>query len=109
MAQLPTAEALGETPVPVLPRRTPMLAYYRPTTGMEEVPAQELNRGAGELAGAAQVALRAKEQQDNLRAEDALNQLRTKETDLTFGANGFANLKGAQAVNQPVLKSYGGQ
>lgn len=52
-----------------------------------------------------------KEQQDRFdrtRAEDALNQLRDKQLDLTVGEkNGFSLKKGADAVNQPLLKEYG--
>lgn len=109
MAQLPSAESLGERPVPVLPRRTPMIAYYRPTTGLEDFGSQELARGAGEMESAAVLALNAKQQQDTLRAEDAFTQLRQAQIGLTFGQNGFALLRGGAAVNAPILKTYGAQ
>jgi hypothetical protein len=50
-----------------------------------------------------------KEQQDGLRAEDAFNTFRKTQIELTYGKDGFANLKGANAVNQPILKTYGAQ
>ena len=108
MAKLPGAEAFGERPVVNLPRRTPMIATYRPTSGFEETASQELGQSASEFSQAANVALQAKEQQDNLRAEDAVTQLRQRQMELTLGPQGFANLKGGDAVNKPILKQYGG-
>ena len=51
MAKLPDQTALGERPAPVLPRRTPMIAEYRPTTGMEGATAEQLGHTAGEGYG----------------------------------------------------------
>lgn len=109
MARLPGAEALGERPSPVLPRRTPLVADYRATSGFEEASAQVLGHSAAELERASGIAVQAQEQQDALRAEDAFNQLRAKQIDMTFGKDGFANLKGGNAVNRPLLKEYGSE
>lgn len=49
------------------------------------------------------------ERQDTLRVEDAWNKLRSKQDDLTYGQQGFVNLKGGDAVNAPLLKTYGDQ
>ncbi len=44
---------------------------------------------------------------DTLRAEDAFNTLRQKQLDLTFDPEkGFANRKGANAVNAPLFQDY---
>jgi hypothetical protein len=52
--------------------------------------------------------LREKERYDDVRVEDAFNQLREKQLDLTYGQeDGFANLKGGDAVNRPLLKEWG--
>ncbi len=99
MARLPGAEALGERPVPTLPRRTPQVALFRPTTGMEDAGAQALAHGGAELQQAASVALQAKEHQDTLIAEDAYNRLQAKRLELEFDPKtGFRNVQGLGAM-----------
>jgi hypothetical protein len=46
---------------------------------------------------------------ENLRVEEAVNQLRGKQLELTQGQDGFANIKGADAVNRknPLTDDYG--
>lgn len=107
MAHLPDYTSLGERPTPQLPRRTPMVAEYRPTSGFEGSAAESLGHTGNEFERAASIALQAKEQQDTVRAEDAVNQLRMKQLDMTYGKEGFANLKGGDAVNRPLMKEYG--
>lgn len=109
MAQLPDFEALGERPAPVQPRRTPNIALYRPTSGMEEVPAQVMAHSGAEMQQAAHMALASQEYQDSLRAEDAFTKLRQTQIDLAYGKTGFMGLKGGDAVNKPILKTYGDQ
>lgn len=109
MAQLPDSQALGERPEPVLPRRTPQIASYRATTGMEDFTSQTLAHEGAEFENAASNFLKAQEYHDTLRAEDAFTQLRQKQIDLTYGDGGFANLKGGDAVNKPILKTYKAQ
>ena len=86
-----------------------MVATLRTTTGFEGIPAQEASRESEQFSQSSALALKAQEQHDIVRAEDATNRLRQKQVDLTFGPQGFANLKGADAVNPPVLKAYGDQ
>ncbi len=107
MARLPDSSALGERPMPVPASRSPAVAQYNPRTGFEDVPAQALEHSGAEMEHAASIVFQMKEQQDNLRAEDAFNQLRQKQIDLASGPDGFMNIKGANAVNQPILKTYG--
>lgn len=109
MARLPGAEALGERPVPVLPRRTPMVAEYRSGTGMEDVPAQTQAHTSAEFQQTANVVFQAKEQQDTLAAEDAFNKLRLKLTDLTYGKDGIMAQKGSAAMNRDLPAEYGGR
>lgn len=109
MAQLPTAEALGERPAPAVPRRTPNIATYDPTSGFEGTGAQELAFSANQVEGAFHYAVAAKEQQDTLAAEAAFSQLRQKQIDLTYGPKGVMSLKGADAVNRDVPSEFGKQ
>lgn len=109
MARLPGSEALGERPAPALPRRTPMVAEYRPTTGFEDAGAQSMAHTSAEFQQAAAVVLTAKDQQDTLAAEDAYNKLRLKQVDLTYGPNGIMSLKGSQTMNRDLPAEYGGQ
>jgi len=62
---------------------------------MEEVPAQVMAHSGAEMQQAAHMALAAQEYQDSLRAEDAFTQLRQKQSDLSYGKQGFMTLKGA--------------
>ncbi len=53
---------------------------------------------------------RENERTDTLRAEDAFNQLRATQLDLTLGKeNGVGRLKGGDAVNAPVLEQFTGR
>lgn len=74
---------------------------------MEGVAGQELAVSGEHMQVAAQVAMRMQDEQDTLRAEDAFNKLRKQQIDLTSGQQGYMNLKGENAVNQPVLREYG--
>ena len=74
------------------------------TLGLQQEAKNEAERKRLEAAAKAEQA-----QQDTLRAEDAYNQLRNRQLDLTTGEGGFTTLKGAQAVNQPILKTYSEQ
>lgn len=107
MAHLPDYTALGERPTPQQPRHTSAIAEYRPTSGFEGASAESLAHSGREFEQAAHFALQAQEQQDVIRAEDAVNALRQKQLDMTYGKDGFANLKGGNAVNRPLMKEYG--
>lgn len=62
--------------------------------------------GVGEDVATA--TLREKERFDQTSVEDAFNQLREKQLDLTLGdENGFTKLRGGDAVKRPVLKEWG--
>lgn len=106
MAKLPDFTELGQTPIP---RRPSGIAGYQPTTGLEDFKARTDARSAEEVQSAASFAMKAVEEHDHLRAEDAYNKLQQKKIDLTFGDSGFARLKGGDAVNKPILKEYGSQ
>lgn len=107
MPTLPDFTQLGERPTPSLPRRSPNIATARATSGMEGVAAQEMTQTAAHLDAASRIAFQIQDEHDTLRAEDAFNQLRQRQIDMTYGDSGYMKLQGANAVNQPVLKNYG--
>lgn len=109
MSKLPDSTALGEVPQIQQPRRTPMLATYRPTSGFEDVPSSELAFAGSQLSEGARFAQQAQQQNDTLRVDDMVTQAKRAQIDLTYGKQGFANLKGGDAVNAPLLKDYGGK
>ncbi len=106
MAKLPDFTDLGQSPTP---RRSTGVASYQPTSGLEDFGARVKARSGEEFGQAAAFAMKAAEEHDVLRAEDAYNKLQQRKIDLTFGDNGFARLKGGDAVNTPVLKNYGSE
>lgn len=79
-----------------------------PRLGAEAEGLLQLGHALGTAGHEAAVAsMREKERYDATRTEDAFNQLRAKQLDLTAGQeNGFTNLKGGDAVNKPVLKDW---
>lgn len=82
-----------------------------PHLGAEAQGILALGRSLGSVGQDIAVAtLRERERYDDTRVEDAFNQLREKQLDLTLGEeNGFANLKGGDAVNRPLLKEWTGK
>ena len=46
---------------------------------------------------------------DTMRAEDAFNQLRQRQQQLTMGEGGFVHAKGSDAVTKPLLQDYSKQ
>jgi len=59
----------------------------------------ELGQGLGNVASAFE---KARQEADQFRADDALNQLREAELDLTYGQDkGYTQLKGVQALQRP--------
>lgn len=106
MAKLPDFTALGERPVPVSRGN---VTPFRPTSGLEGEAERGLAVAGNEFEKTANVLLKAKEEADTLAAEDAFNKLKQKQLDLTYGKDGFLNLKGADAVNRDVPAQYGTQ
>ena len=65
-----------------------------------------LGIAAQELAPAFKELHKAEIQNDTLMAEDALNQYRASQIDLTVGQEGFTKVRGKDAVNTPLLENY---
>lgn len=104
MSQLPDYTALGERPLPTVPRRTPNIATYDPTSGFEDAASQNLQRDSTEMEQAVHYAIQAKEQSDTLGAEAAFNTYREKQ--LGFRQE-MLNLRGADAANRDLPGEYG--
>lgn len=109
--KLPTADSLGPRPVP---QPGSSVASYRVDDSGEMQ-----GRALMQLGGALQregdqiLQIQKAEQEkeknrvDTMRAEDAFTKLREKQLDLTVGPkNGFVNIKGGDAINQPLFEDY---
>lgn len=90
------------------------LASYRADFGGNEQAGQALMQSGKQIEHAGdEIYARAKVEQDKIdtiKAEEAFTKLREKQLDLTVGEkNGYARLKGANAVNVPVIDQWGTQ
>lgn len=105
---MPTLPAsLGERPPPRPAANVASLSFGQPGEASQ---AQEL-MGASRQFGALGNELHAeflkeKRRIDEAKVEDAFNTLRQQQIDLTIGDQGFKNIRGGDAVKQPLLKSY---
>lgn len=104
MARLPSVQNFGERPTP---RPVTGAVSYRATHGYEGAEAKAIEGFANTLQHVANEVERKQLQDDTLRAEDAFNQLREKQLELTSGKDGFVSRKSGDAVNQPLLDDYG--
>lgn len=104
MAKIPDYTALGQTPAPV-PESKVVNATIRP---VEPYPAGEgmVALGHAEQNFAADL-MHEQGRQDNLRAESAWTNLRIQQNELSYGKDGFTQIKGQDAVSQPLMKIYG--
>lgn len=65
---------------------------------------QEIDRGADEIFRAQKIE---EDRANTLRAEEAFTNLRERQLDLSIGeANGFARIKGSDAVTRPIFPEY---
>jgi len=99
MARIP--DTLGAEPVPTA--QTSVATYQPSNAGMENLSQAFAN--AGDMLQ--QEILKEHARINTAKVEDAFNQLRNGQIDLTIGQdNGFQNVHGADAVKQPLLKNY---
>ncbi len=103
MARMPDALSLGERPAP---QPSASVARYDATTGLEDFGARVLDRVGHNVEELGHVAAKEYDHLTNVQAEAALNQLRDAQHDLTFGENGFINVRGGDAVNRPLVADY---
>lgn len=105
MPTLPTVADLGREPQINLPTGHPRAMQYSPVSGHENAPAQGLY-GLSDVLGDVDKEMA---QVDAVKAADGVNQLTARQIDLSVGDNGFAQKKGADAVNGQLMKDYGDQ
>ena len=94
-------------------RPTPRLVSSNtpgPGPGPSDAGARGLQQASRDIAAGAEEIYRAQKIEEDrintLRAEDAFTRVLEKKHDLTFGENGFVNLRGGDAVNKPLLPEY---
>ena len=110
MPKLPDVSAFGARPTPQPARG---VVSYTPVSGAETAPGQALARLGATVGNVGEKLYSHIKEQENrantVRAEDAFNQLRQKQLDLTIGEQGFATRKSGDAVNRPLMQEYGQQ
>lgn len=109
MTRLPSVQDMGGRRAPQ--PGTGVAAYG---TGSEEGTGAIIAQTGNQMVRTAdqlhQFAREEKKKADTLRAEDAFNTLRNKQLELTYDEKkGFANRKGADAVNAPLFDEYSKQ
>ena len=108
MARL-TDPLATERPVAQLPRDLHLVRYEGvPASGAEGRGLEQLGSSVGQGAEEIYRAQKIEEDRINtLGAEDALTKLRNKALDLSVGQdNGFTKIKGADAINKPVMQDW---
>ena len=102
MAQLPDL-SLGTRPT-----SKPNLEVVRPITqtGFENIPAQAYGNIANSVNQLGDALFRAKDRNDTLLAEDAYNRLLQKKAELEFGDDGYAMVKGSDAMKADFRTSF---
>lgn len=100
MAKLPDATSFGQSPVarPVGPVSVPSGGGIGPSAKAQAT--QQLGEKIFRIAE------KRSAEADTLRAEDAFNQLREKQLNLSIGDDGFTKKRGADAVNVPIFDDY---
>src|SRR5690242_15769305 len=93
MAQIPDFTALGPTPPPQLPRGQAAV-NVRLADRIQEPARAEIAAG-----GTLEEAANHLDTINTLKAEDAFNQLRQKQLELTTGPEGFAQVRGGDAID----------
>lgn len=85
------------------------LSTPRPTRGVTENTAVQVrpDLATGKLMQDIGALMQAEaEKFDDLVAEDAMNKLREKRIEMTYGQNGFTNVRGAQITTRPVMQEF---
>ncbi len=105
MAKLPDQSSFGARPG--FNVTGPRLGAYDAAASQTGEAVVQLGRTLGQVGrDIYQMADQKKREDDKIRAEDAFNELRQKQLDLTIGEAGFTNKKGADAVNDQIFKDY---
>lgn len=99
MPRLPSVIDLGQRPTPSAPSGVTQRNVAQ-TGGVEY---EAVQRSANVFSN---MLAEYKDRVDRTRAEEAFNQLRSQQLDLTIGDDGFRNKKGSSAVNSNLLTTY---
>lgn len=103
MPRLPGPEDLGQRPTPTSPGG---IAQYRgEVPGLEATGTAQMNLGKT-ISNVGDELWHEQNRLDTIKAEEAFNDLRRRQLDLTIGEKGFANLKGGDAVQPTYFPSY---
>lgn len=107
MAKLPDVTSFGDR---LTPKSVGGTVSYQPNTGADEFAADMTSKTGATITASgnylSKVIQEEEKRTNTIRAEDAFNQLRSKQIDLTIGDDGFAKKTSGDAVNQPILKDY---
>ena len=109
MPKLPTAEALGQPQIPVMQQqRVIPLELATPNEGPEAAALAEFGKATSGVGNALNaLALKEKINLDSSRAESATTQYLNGLHDFQMGPqNGFENIKGGDAITQPLQQMY---
>lgn len=102
MPRLPDYTALGERPTPSPARGVASYSPADPTTF-----SRGMTAAGREMEQAANIIAATNDRQDRMVAEAALNQLQARRLELEMGDDGFQNVRGAGAVGQRFVETYG--
>lgn len=90
-----------------IPQASMGVARYQPESmASAAAPGEALARNSLQVSEIAQQQI---DRADTMRAEDAFNQLRQRQQQLTMGEGGFVHAKGSDAVTKPLLQDYSKQ
>lgn len=93
--------------MPKLPTEDSLSAVVpRPSRGFVDIEPAPLDRSWEGLGALGQLIDKEFERIEDLRVNDALNQLRERRIELSVGENGFSQKKGAAVVDEPVLDNF---
>lgn len=109
MPRLPTAEDLGQRPVPVVPSGgISRLQLSTPNLGAAAQAEVQFGNVVNDMGNTlAALALREKQKTDEAQKLAATSQYQNGLLDMEYGQqNGFINIKGGDAVTQPLLDTY---
>lgn len=106
MARLPGPEDLGQRPTP---QAAGGIASYRGEIPGAEAPGQAMVAMGKTIAGVGDELWHEQEKLNTIKAEEAFNELRRRQLDLSIGQGGFATLKGGDAVQPTYFPKYMGQ
>lgn len=105
---MPKLPDLGENQLPTPKASTAIVGYEANAPGMDAMGKAAVATGQA-LSDIGHMVTVWQDRRDTVAAEDAFNKIREAQIELSSGEKGYANVKGANAVNQPLLENYTSQ